>query len=36
MACKIRNPYAVLGKRVREVTQVTAFHVPGEAIEAAA
>jgi superfamily II DNA or RNA helicase len=33
---KIRNPYAVLGTQVREVTQVTAFHVPGEAIEAAA
>jgi superfamily II DNA or RNA helicase len=33
---KIRNPYAALGDQVREVTQVTAFHVPGKAIEAAA
>jgi SNF2 family DNA or RNA helicase len=33
---KIRNPYAALGAQVREVTQVTSFHVPGEAIEAAA
>lgn len=33
---KIRNPYAALGAQVREVTQVTAFHVPGEAIERAA
>jgi hypothetical protein len=33
---KIRNPHAALGAQVREVTQVTAFHVPGEAIEALA
>ncbi len=33
---KIRNPYATLSDHVREVTQVTSFHVPGEAIEAAA
>jgi SNF2 family DNA or RNA helicase len=33
---KIRNPYATLGDQVREVTKVTAFHVPGKAIEAAA
>jgi hypothetical protein len=33
---KIRNPYAAFGAQVREVTQVTAFHIPGEAIEAAA
>ena len=33
---KICNPYATLGDRVREVSQVTSFHVPGEAIEAVA
>jgi hypothetical protein len=33
---KIRNPYRAIGDRVEEVATVTAFRVPGEAIEAAA
>ena len=33
---KIRNPAKALGAQVRKVTSVTAFHVPGEAIEGAA
>ncbi len=33
---KVRDPFAALGDRVRKVTTVTAFHIPGEAIEAAA
>jgi hypothetical protein len=33
---KIQNPYRAVGDRVEEVATVTAFRVPGEAIEAAA
>lgn len=33
---RIRNPAKALGPEVRRVTTVTAFHIPGEAIEAAA
>lgn len=33
---KIRNPARALGERVRKVTTITAFHIPGDAIEEAA
>jgi SNF2 family DNA or RNA helicase len=33
---KVRNPAKALGAQVRKVTTVTAFHIPGEAIEEAA
>jgi Domain of unknown function (DUF3883)/Helicase conserved C-terminal domain len=32
---RIQNPAETLGSQVRKVTTVTAFHIPGEAIEAA-
>ncbi|HET7590170.1 MAG TPA: helicase-related protein [Solirubrobacterales bacterium] len=32
---KVRNPAKALGQRVRKVTTITAFHIPGEAIEEA-